>query len=97
MELQQSIDPTLKIPQIVPFLANAVRQTNGQQSEGIFRVPGDADAVTDLVIYIHIFSTGQLLNNISNSVFVLKMATTMHQASQIPTYPLHYSNIGCEI
>ena len=49
MELQQSIDPTLQIPQIVPFLANAVRQTNGQQSEGIFRVPGDADAVTDLV------------------------------------------------
>lgn len=54
MELQQGIDPALKIPQIVPFLANAVRQTNGQQSEGIFRVPGDADAVTDLVVYIYI-------------------------------------------
>ncbi|CAO3618905.1 unnamed protein product [Mucor fragilis] len=52
MELQQSIDSTLQIPQIVPFLANAVRQTNGQQSEGIFRVPGDADAVTDLRVRI---------------------------------------------
>lgn len=49
MELQKNIDPTLQIPQIVPFLANSVRQTNGQQSEGIFRVSGDADAVTDLV------------------------------------------------
>ncbi|CEP13381.1 hypothetical protein [Parasitella parasitica] len=52
MELQQSIDPTLQIPQIVPFLANTVRQTNGQQSEGIFRVSGDADAVTDLRVRI---------------------------------------------
>lgn len=49
MELQQKMDPKLQIPQIVPFLANTVRETNGQTSEGIFRVPGDADAVTDLV------------------------------------------------
>ncbi|KAI8643705.1 hypothetical protein BD408DRAFT_385067 [Parasitella parasitica] len=52
MELQQSMDPTLKIPHIVPFLANTVRQTNGQKSEGIFRVPGDADAVTELRVRI---------------------------------------------
>jgi hypothetical protein len=49
MELQQNIDNKLQLPQIVPFLANTVRETNGQMSEGIFRVPGDADAVTDLV------------------------------------------------
>ncbi|KAG0182253.1 hypothetical protein DFQ29_005136 [Apophysomyces sp. BC1021] len=41
-----------KIPRIVPFLADAVHQMNGQRSEGIFRVPGDADAVTDLRVRI---------------------------------------------
>lgn len=62
MNLQSKTDPMLQIPQIVPFLANVVRETNGQKSEGIFRVPGDADAVTDLVrfasfsfIYLCIF------------------------------------------
>ncbi|KAI8340000.1 hypothetical protein BC941DRAFT_419153 [Chlamydoabsidia padenii] len=42
----------LKIPRIVPFLTDTVYQLNGQQSEGIFRVPGDADDVTDLRIRI---------------------------------------------
>ncbi|KAI8384467.1 uncharacterized protein BYT42DRAFT_562625 [Radiomyces spectabilis] len=42
----------LKIPRIVPFLADTVHQLNGQHSEGIFRVPGDADAVTELRIRI---------------------------------------------
>ncbi|KAF7730954.1 hypothetical protein EC973_001000 [Apophysomyces ossiformis] len=41
-----------KIPKIVPFLADAVHQMNGQRSEGIFRVPGDADAVTDLRVRV---------------------------------------------
>ncbi|KAG0739665.1 hypothetical protein G6F23_008801 [Rhizopus arrhizus] len=50
MELQT--DPTIQIPMIVPFLTNTVRETNGQSSEGIFRVPGDADAVTDLRVRI---------------------------------------------
>lgn len=49
MQLQHTLDPNLQIPKIVPFLAETVRETNGQLSEGIFRVPGDADAVTDLV------------------------------------------------
>jgi hypothetical protein len=49
MELQKVQDPTLKIPKIVTFLTNAVHELNGSTSEGIFRVPGDADAVTDLV------------------------------------------------
>lgn len=49
MELQTNQHDQLKIPRIVPFLAEAVHQMNGQQSEGIFRVPGDADDVTDLV------------------------------------------------
>lgn len=49
MDLQANQSSDLKIPRIVPFLADAVHQLNGQQSEGIFRVPGDADDVTDLV------------------------------------------------
>ncbi|ORX62916.1 hypothetical protein DM01DRAFT_1331024 [Hesseltinella vesiculosa] len=50
MTLQK--DPNLKIPRIVPFLAEAVQQMRGDQSEGIFRVPGDADEVTDLRVRI---------------------------------------------
>lgn len=61
MNLQGKTDSKLQIPQIVPFLANVVRETSGQKSEGIFRVPGDADAVTDLVS----------LENISNVFFLL--------------------------
>ncbi|GAA5817066.1 hypothetical protein MFLAVUS_010603 [Mucor flavus] len=52
MQLQHTLDPNLQIPKIVPFLAETVRETNGQLSEGIFRVPGDADAVTDLRVRI---------------------------------------------
>lgn len=55
MEQQRNSDSKLQIPQIVPFLAETVRATNGQLSEGIFRVPGDADAVTDLVSFLTIF------------------------------------------
>lgn len=51
MQLQNQTDTDLQIPKIVPFLAETVRETKGQLSEGIFRVPGDADAVTDLVKY----------------------------------------------
>lgn len=49
MEMQAHKDTTLKIPKVVPFLADTVREINGKLSEGIFRIPGDADAVTDLV------------------------------------------------
>ncbi|KAI8091737.1 Rho GTPase activation protein, partial [Thamnidium elegans] len=49
---QQKEDTLLKIPKIVTFLTNAVHELNGQSSEGIFRVPGDADAVTELRIRI---------------------------------------------
>lgn len=49
MSLPIHCDNGLKIPKIVPFLADAVLQLNGKYSEGIFRVPGDAEEVTDLV------------------------------------------------
>ncbi|RUS18343.1 hypothetical protein BC937DRAFT_88864 [Endogone sp. FLAS-F59071] len=52
MSLQQESLPDLKIPRIVPFLSDAVLTLNGQHSEGIFRVPGDVDEVTDLRIRI---------------------------------------------
>lgn len=49
MSLPIHCDNGLKLPKIVPFLADAVLQLNGKHSEGIFRVPGDAEEVTDLV------------------------------------------------
>ncbi|CAO3703396.1 unnamed protein product [Rhizopus stolonifer] len=45
-------DPTLKIPKIVIFLTHAVHELKGKQMEGIFRVPGDADTVTELRVRI---------------------------------------------
>ncbi|KAI9285037.1 Rho GTPase activation protein, partial [Umbelopsis sp. AD052] len=49
---QQASTTDLDIPKIVPFLANMVLELNGLTSEGIFRVPGDADDVTELRIRI---------------------------------------------
>lgn len=46
---QQASTSDMDIPKIVPFLANMVLDLNGLSSEGIFRVPGDADDVTELV------------------------------------------------
>ncbi|KAI7899381.1 uncharacterized protein BX663DRAFT_441361 [Cokeromyces recurvatus] len=50
MVLERKNQSTLKIPKIVTFLTHAVHHLNGKTTEGIFRVPGDADAVTKLVI-----------------------------------------------
>ncbi|KAG2212346.1 hypothetical protein INT47_001706 [Mucor saturninus] len=50
--MEQQKDDSSRIPKIVTFLTNAVHDLNGQTSEGIFRVPGDADAVTELRIRI---------------------------------------------
>ncbi|KAG2183668.1 hypothetical protein INT43_006676 [Umbelopsis isabellina] len=49
---QQASTTDMDIPKIVPFLANMVLDLNGLYSEGIFRVPGDADDVTELRIRI---------------------------------------------
>jgi hypothetical protein len=46
---QQASTTDLDIPKIVPFLSNMVLDLRGLTSEGIFRVPGDADDVTELV------------------------------------------------
>eukprot|EP00158_Paraphelidium_tribonemae_P003193 Partr_v1_DN25949_c0_g1_i3_m68372 putative Rho GTPase activating protein 39 len=48
MIIQQEKEPNLKLPRIMTFLADSILKLNGCQTEGIFRVPGDADAVTEL-------------------------------------------------
>ncbi|WVF67939.1 hypothetical protein IAT40_002701 [Kwoniella sp. CBS 6097] len=48
MELQKRAYPTLKVPVILPFLADGILALGGLQSEGIFRVPGDGDSVAEL-------------------------------------------------
>ncbi|RKP26474.1 Rho GTPase activation protein [Syncephalis pseudoplumigaleata] len=52
MEMQAKDFPGLPIPRILAFLAEGILDLNGQQSEGIFRVPGDADFVTNLKLRI---------------------------------------------
>jgi len=42
----------MRLPRVLPFLANAVLDLNGCQSEGIFRVPGDSDGVAELRLRI---------------------------------------------
>jgi hypothetical protein len=49
MRLQENQFPHLKIPRILPFLSVAILDLQGKTSEGIFRVPGDVDAVAELV------------------------------------------------
>lgn len=50
--LQERTYPHLKIPIILPFLADGILALGGTKSEGIFRVPGDGDAVSDLKLRI---------------------------------------------
>lgn len=98
ISLPSHCDNGLKIPKIVPFLADAVLKMNGLQSEGIFRVPGDAEEVTDLVclccpcIILDLMLTTPFLY----SVFGLKMAIMMQVALPIPMYQHLYSNTGFE-
>ncbi|KAJ1336502.1 hypothetical protein BSLG_007286 [Batrachochytrium salamandrivorans] len=48
MERQMKLQPSLDLPRILLFLSDAILSLNGCQTEGIFRVPGDAEAVSDL-------------------------------------------------
>ncbi|WWC72523.1 uncharacterized protein I206_106485 [Kwoniella pini CBS 10737] len=48
MELQKRAYPDLKVPVILPFLADGILALGGLESEGIFRVPGDADSINEL-------------------------------------------------
>jgi len=40
------------VPIILPFLANGILALGGTKSEGIFRVPGDGDSVSELKLRI---------------------------------------------
>jgi len=48
MQLQARSYPDAKVPIILPFLADGILALGGTYSEGIFRVPGDADTVSEL-------------------------------------------------
>ncbi|TPX55048.1 hypothetical protein PhCBS80983_g05628 [Powellomyces hirtus] len=48
MRVEAEKNPDAVVPRILPFLADAIIALKGCRTEGIFRVPGDADAVTEL-------------------------------------------------
>ncbi|KAG8936973.1 hypothetical protein FRC03_000245 [Tulasnella sp. 419] len=50
--LQQRTYPDGKVPIILPFLADSIIALGGTKREGIFRIPGDGDAVSDLKVRI---------------------------------------------
>ncbi|KAL7754482.1 Lipase 5 [Sorochytrium milnesiophthora] len=52
MRVQAREYPNLQVPRILPFLASAVISLQGCATEGIFRVPGDADQITELRLRI---------------------------------------------
>jgi hypothetical protein len=48
MSLQERSYPELLVPVILPFLADGILALGGTHTEGIFRVPGDNEAVGEL-------------------------------------------------
>ena len=45
MEFDLEFDPCLKVPRIFTFLSRTILKLHGQQTEGIFRVPGDSENI----------------------------------------------------
>ncbi|KAI6121339.1 hypothetical protein F5141DRAFT_1186599 [Pisolithus sp. B1] len=52
MRLQERNYPNEKIPIILPFLTDGILALGGTKCEGIFRVPGDSDLVSELKLRI---------------------------------------------
>jgi len=52
IRLQERNYPHKKVPIILPFLADGILALGGLRLEGIFRVPGDGDSVSDLKLRI---------------------------------------------
>jgi hypothetical protein len=48
VELQLPSYPALKVPVVLPFLANSILALGGLETEGIFRVSGDNDCIFEL-------------------------------------------------
>ncbi|KAH8119629.1 hypothetical protein DFH11DRAFT_1501731 [Phellopilus nigrolimitatus] len=52
IRLQERTYPQLQVPIILPFLADGILALGGTKSEGIFRIPGDGDSVSELKVRI---------------------------------------------
>lgn len=52
IRLQERNYPHQKVPIILPFLADGILALGGPRAEGIFRVPGDNDSVSELKLRI---------------------------------------------
>ncbi|KAF9453926.1 hypothetical protein P691DRAFT_755001 [Macrolepiota fuliginosa MF-IS2] len=52
IRLQERNYPHKKVPIILPFLADGILALGGLRSEGIFRIPGDGDSVSELKLRI---------------------------------------------
>ena len=52
IKLYDTVEDVDTVPRILPFLANGLLALGALQTEGIFRVPGDGDAVTELRVRI---------------------------------------------
>ncbi|KAF7984269.1 hypothetical protein HWV62_16118 [Athelia sp. TMB] len=52
IRLQERNYPHQKVPIILPFLADGMLALGGTKSEGIFRVPGDSDSISELKLRI---------------------------------------------
>lgn len=50
--MQERQYPDTKIPIILPFLADGILALGGAKAEGIFRVPGDGDDISELKLRI---------------------------------------------
>jgi hypothetical protein len=50
--LQQRTYPQQKVPIILPFLADGILALGGTKAEGIFRIPGDSEGVSELKLRI---------------------------------------------
>jgi hypothetical protein len=48
LDMQRDTYPDEEVPHIVHFLTEAILELDGKNTEGLFRVPGDADAISDL-------------------------------------------------
>lgn len=50
--MQERNYPEQQVPIILPFLADGILALGGTKSEGIFRIPGDSDSVSELKLRI---------------------------------------------
>eukprot|EP00035_Acanthoeca_spectabilis_P039608 m.63704 g.63704 ORF g.63704 m.63704 type:complete len:544 (-) comp9675_c0_seq1:163-1794(-) len=56
MDVQEKEKPGLELPWVVTALAEEILRKKGAQTEGIFRVPGDSDAVNNLKVALDKFT-----------------------------------------